>query len=85
MPIYEFECDTCGAISEEFYRSVPREVPTHLTKACVTCGDVWSVRSHKKVVSKTSFQLGKEGVGWAKEGYDRGVQDGSKVTSITEP
>jgi predicted nucleic acid-binding Zn ribbon protein len=83
MPVYEFECDTCGVVSEEFYPIIPREVPTHLMKPCGQCGDIWSERSHKKVLSLPTFHL--KGGGWAKDGYGPQLVDGSPIVSIDEP
>jgi predicted nucleic acid-binding Zn ribbon protein len=81
MPVYEWECDTCGVISEEFYRSIPKEIPTHLTKPCKPCGDIWSERSHKRVLSKSTFTL--KGMGWATDRYDKNAQP--RVVELDEP
>jgi putative FmdB family regulatory protein len=83
MPYYEFECDKCGYIIERFYRVIPRIDPTQIRDDCPNCLELDT--TFKKVISKNSFHLSNEGCGWAKDGYDRGSQDGSKVVSIDEP
>jgi hypothetical protein len=85
MPIYEFECDTCGAIHEEFYRSIPRVVPTHLDTPCSNCGDLWSKRSHKKVLSLTEFHLLPGKVSWGGGRFSSGAPSGDTPVEIDEP
>jgi putative FmdB family regulatory protein len=83
MPIYEYRCSDCPYTIERFYRSIPRVIPEELREKCPNCGETDA--SFKKIVSRSGFILGKEGVGWSKEGYSTDSQDGSKIASITEP
>lgn len=80
MPYYEFECDICGFVEEKFYPIIPREIPTHIDGSCRNCGETKA--TFKKVLSVASFHL--KGVGWAKDGYDGTIQDGSKVVDFNE-
>jgi putative FmdB family regulatory protein len=59
MPVYEFECDNCGFISERFYPAVPRVDPMQINKVCGNCK---FGASHKKLMSPNSFHL--KGEGW---------------------
>jgi len=79
MPIYEYECDTCGFVVEEFFPVIPLEVPSHLDKSCDRCMG----KSFRKTISAPNFHL--KGTCWAKDGYSMQYQDGSRVVSITEP
>ena len=62
MPVYEYSCDKCKAESEE-YQSI-RAAPLADCTACGTKGTL------KRLISKTTFILADEGVGWARDGYD---------------
>ena len=48
MPIYEYQCQTCGNLCEEM-----QKVSDEPLKTCPQCGK----DSLKKIVSSTSFQL----------------------------
>ena len=77
MPVYEFECDYCGFISEKFYPSVPRVDIMHIRKVCENCkGDY----THKKLMSASTFQL--KGMGWGVDGY---TDNPNRVVGIDEP
>ena len=58
MPIYEYVCEKCNEITEEFYSIVcfPKQI------ACPVCGNIAT-----KIISKNTFRL--EGGGWCKDGY----------------
>jgi putative FmdB family regulatory protein len=81
MPVYEFECDNCGIITEEFYRAIPRIVPTHSEKTCEVC----KCRSHKKVLSLHAFHLKGGKVPWGEGRYSSAAPSGDTPVSITEP
>ena len=55
MPIYEYQCKTCGAVVEEVHhiKDFPREVPC----PSLDCGNV-----AEKVISNCTFRL--RGMGW---------------------
>ena len=53
MPIYEYACDSCGKIFEEF-----QSISAPPLKKCALCGSP----SIRKIVSHTSFIL--KGSGW---------------------
>jgi putative FmdB family regulatory protein len=57
MPVYEYQCESCGAVHEiiQKYSDIP------VTK-CPACGG-----SVKKLISNTSFVL--KGTGWYKTDY----------------
>ena len=63
MPVYEYQCESCGAVHEiiQKYSDMP------VTK-CPACGG-----SVKKLISNTSFVL--KGTGWYKTDY---ASSGSK-------
>ena len=52
MPIYEYQCDTCGAQRELFVRSADAAPPT-----CTKCR-----KRMRRIISPTSFVL--KGSGW---------------------
>jgi predicted nucleic acid-binding Zn ribbon protein len=66
MPVYEFECDNCGFISEKFYRAIPRTDPIQINRVCTNCK---FDASHKKVLSISDFHL--NGGGWANDNYSK--------------
>jgi putative FmdB family regulatory protein len=78
MPIYEFECDNCGFISEKFFRTVPRVDPIQIVKVCDNCK---FRASHKKLMSKSTFAL--SGMGWGCDGYDKSATP--RVVELDEP
>ena len=58
MPIYEYKCDVCEEITEEF----DKNTSTTKTIECSLCG-----QPAKKIMSLGSFHL--KGTGWYKDGY----------------
>ncbi|MBQ7607568.1 MAG: zinc ribbon domain-containing protein [Desulfovibrionaceae bacterium] len=70
MPIYEYECPSCGRIFEEWVKVSE----AHGEEACPACGT-----PSPRVISHTSFVL--KGGGWyvTEYGYRKGVnEDGEK-------
>jgi putative FmdB family regulatory protein len=65
MPIYEYECTSCGKAFEVFQKII--EEP--LTK-CASCGG-----SVNRLISQCSFQL--KGTGWYVTDYKRGEASSS--------
>jgi len=59
MPLYQFECETCG-IQFELSQKVDAEMPE-----CPKCQ-----KPTKKIVSLSTFHL--KGGGWAADGYCSG-------------
>jgi putative FmdB family regulatory protein len=57
MPIYEYECESCGQVLESI-------VSFSITEITCDCGG-----TAKKIVSKSNFTL--KGKGWAKDGYSK--------------
>jgi putative FmdB family regulatory protein len=57
MPIYEYQCDSCGIIFEarQKFSDAPLE-------SCSTCGG-----KVQKMISRTGFSL--KGGGWYEQGY----------------
>jgi putative FmdB family regulatory protein len=78
MPVYEFECDNCGFISEKFYRSIPRIDPMQIVDVCINCH---FEASHKKILSFSTFNL--KGMGWSEDGYDKNATP--RVVELDEP
>jgi predicted nucleic acid-binding Zn ribbon protein len=78
MPVYEFECDNCGFISEKFYRSIPRIDPMQIVDVCINCK---FRASHKKILSFNNFKL--KGMGWSEDGYDKNAAP--RVAELDEP
>lgn len=60
MPIYEYGCDTCGGIFEEF-----QSMSAPPLNVCRLCGS----KKVRKLVSNTSFIL--KGSGWYVTDYSR--------------
>ena len=58
MPIYEYKCDVCEEITEEF----DKITSTTKTIECSLCG-----QPANKIMSLGSFHL--KGTGWCKDGY----------------
>jgi putative FmdB family regulatory protein len=82
MPIYEYECETCGEWREEhFFPAIPRTVPETIVSACPVCGETGG--TFKKVMSVPNFHL--KGNCWAKDGYTTQYQDGSRVVAVQGP
>lgn len=82
MPIYEYECETCGEWREElFYRSIPRMVPESIMSTCPVCGETNG--PFRRVISPSNFAL--KGTCWAKDGYTMQHQGGSRVVDVKGP
>ncbi len=66
MPVYEYECESCGARHEimQRYTDMPLAI-------CPACGG-----SVRKLISNTSFVL--KGTGWYKTDYASGGSGGAK-------
>lgn len=62
MPIYEYECQTCGYRFDKKMKLEEANPPCPNSNQGKKCGKVT-----KKLVSLTSFQL--KGGGWYKDGY----------------
>src|SRR5688572_3695880 len=79
MPIYEYECDKCGAHLEVLQKMGDKA----LTKCNKCSGRV------RKVVSRSSFQL--KGSGWyvtdyaSKKGESKSEKSESKTSTKSEP
>jgi len=74
MPIYEFECISCGISNERYF---PRYKP-NLKIKCKGCG-----KMIKKKISKCSFIL--EGAGWpGKEVRERNIREHLKEVEHEE-
>jgi putative FmdB family regulatory protein len=70
MPIYEYECTSCGEVIE-----VMQKVSARAPGRCKKCSG-----KLKKKISVTSFQL--KGGGWYSDGYSEG---GSKPADAAKP
>jgi len=66
MPLYEYQCNKCNNIIEEFHKHT--DIINKLF--CKTCNNYCSV---KKIISKSTFKL--EGEGWGKDGYSKQRMD----------
>lgn len=77
MPYYEFACTKCGEVREEFYRVIPRIVPTSVD---ITCNRCECIQKHSKILSTPNFHL--KGSGWADDGY---TYNPNKVVELDEP
>jgi len=56
MPYYEFECPSCGNVTEELVKVGTEQIP------CSRCG-----KAAKKIMSWCTFSL--KGGGWYADGY----------------
>lgn len=61
MPIYEYKCDSCGAVTERLQKMSDKPL-----KKCPKCGG-----NVKKIISRSSFQL--KGSGWYVTDYGKGT------------
>lgn len=82
MPVYEFECDVCGFISEKFYRAIPRIDPIQDKKKCANCEFICT---HKKIFSKNTFHLKGGKSPWGEGRYSSASAKGDDIISIDEP
>jgi putative FmdB family regulatory protein len=73
MPVYEYECNSCGKVFEVQQRMADAPLTD-----CPECdGKV------KKVMSMSSFQL--KGGGWYADGYASARKDAGTASSSTPP
>jgi putative FmdB family regulatory protein len=56
MPVYEFECDSCGQVTEELVRMDTKSIK------CPKC-----TQKARKIMSLCAFDL--KGGGWYADGY----------------
>jgi putative FmdB family regulatory protein len=82
MPVYEFECDTCGFVIEKFYRAIPRVDPTQVRGACRNCGETDG--TFKKIFSKNTFHLKGGKCEWGAGRYSSAAPTGATPVSIDE-
>jgi len=68
MPIYEYECLTCGTIFEAWASIKDKNSREH---GCTKCKGIG-----KRIISKSNFVL--KGSGWEKDGYS-GISNKTKV------
>lgn len=73
MPVYEYECSSCGKVFEVQQRMADAPLTD-----CLECDG-----RLKKVVSMSSFQL--RGGGWYADGYASARKDAAAATSSTPP
>ncbi|WP_456430807.1 FmdB family zinc ribbon protein [Thermosulfuriphilus sp.] len=69
MPIYEYQCESCGKTFE-----VWQKISDDPLKTCQSCGG-----TVKKLISHTSFQL--KGSGWYVTDYARKTESKKKDSS----
>ncbi len=81
MPVYEFECDNCGFISEKFFRSIPRVDPIQITKVCDNCK---FRASHKKLMSPNTFHLKGGKSPWGEGKFSSASDKGADVVELDE-
>ena len=77
MPIYEYECPSCGQVFEEWGKASE----THKEEPCPKCGTL-----SPRVISRTSFVL--KGDGWyvSDYGYRKGItEDGGGKADAPAP
>ncbi len=82
MPVYEFECDNCGFLSEKFFRSIPRVDPIQIRRMCDNCK---FRASHKKLMSHNSFHLKAGKVPWGEGRFTSASEKGTDVVELNEP
>lgn len=71
MPIYEYECPTCGQFE------LLRKITDPPLKKCPTCK-----KAVKKLMSNTSFQL--KGTGWYVTDYGKSGSSDTKASTDTK-
>jgi len=79
MPLYEFECENCGTLVEEFFPVIPKIIPERIVKPCGNCE---MDTNFKKVLSLSTFKL--KGTCWARDGYIMQEFDGSRVVDVQD-
>ena len=70
MPIYEYQCESCGSKKEHLQKLSAEPIPV-----CPTCGS----NTYTKLISAAGFQL--KGSGWYATDFKNGPQSKAK----TEP
>ncbi len=73
MPIYEYECSSCGSVFEKMQR-ITEPAP----ETCELCGD----GPVHKLISQSTFIL--KGSGWYVTDYGRGNSGGNKGKSESQ-
>lgn len=77
MPIYEYQCPSCGRVFEEWGKASE----AHKPEPCPDCGTL-----SPRVISRTSFVL--KGDGWyvSDYGYRKGItEDGGSGADVPAP
>jgi len=69
MPIYEYQCQQCGQVFEEWQSNYEEK-----ELSCPVCNGV-----SKRLISNTSFIL--KGSGWYVTDYSRGSSNGSRTST----
>ncbi len=72
MPIYEYECQDCGAIEEVVQKISDKPLVT-----CRSCSGTL-----RKMISQSSFHL--RGGGWYADGYGKGAAGASSSSDSAE-
>ena len=72
MPIYEYDCPSCGRIE------VIQKASEKALKSCPECAEKGKKSAVEKIVSSSSFQL--KGSGWYKTDYAPGSSSSSKTS-----
>ena len=72
MPVYEFECESCGQVTEELVRMDTKSIK------CPKCG-----KRAPKIMSRCSFEL--KGGGWYADGYGSSKASSGKSASSSSP
>lgn len=66
MPVYQYDCQSCGRESEVFHPVIPATVPETFVGQCTECREVVTFT---KKISANNFHL--KGDGWEKDGYSK--------------
>ena len=74
MPIYEYECESCGEREEHI-----QAMSDPPMRACSHCGK----DALRRVISATNFQL--KGGGWYRDGYASSRPGAESKTSESKP
>jgi putative FmdB family regulatory protein len=74
MPIYEYQCRSCGSKKEHLQKLSDEPIPV-----CPTCGS----NTYTKLISAAGFQL--KGSGWYATDFKNGSQSKPKTEPKTEP
>ena len=74
MPIYEYQCRSCGSKKEHLQKLSDEPI-----SVCPTCGS----NTYTKLISAAGFQL--KGSGWYATDFKNGSQSKPKTEPKTEP